>query len=403
MKILSALLCLLGSASAGLVYETVYYDFVNGCEGLSMDKGPLRLNGILGLEGDVYVVSALTYQVARISEDETGMRRCSLYGYIPSDPEADPDAVGPMTFSLGIKADPSGNIYITNTGAGPASSEYGSIWKLPVDAVERPIKAQRLSLSEAQFGLPSGIVVDWRHFCLLYSSETDGTIYRMKLSDNSVSIWAQASAITGFGRTPGQSPDASITNTNLLAIPIGPTGMTISVDGKTLYVGSGDQGRLVSIAIDPVTGDAGAIAIVGSSPDHTVEGVVVSPDEETAFFSAVFANGTNLTPDSESGEYQGGVLPGRSIWISNIDTGASTRFYDERLGCITGLMSARGVVDGGATRLLAVISALDSLPFWPMGQVRSGAAPYPNSLGTTTGSAFPDLPYNGKIVQLKIV
>lgn len=373
MRLITAFLCLLGLASARLSYGGVYYDFNNGCADLSPSAGPKPFLGkLITMNGEVYAMSVLTHQVLKIEEDQAGNPSCSVYGYLPVSLGSSHPGISGGTFSLSMDADPSGNIYISNTGAGPFSTDYGSIWKLSGDALQRPIRGERLYASTAQYGLPSGVVVMWRHNSLLYTSETDGVIYRLRLLDNSVSVWLDIALLKGTGRVPGQSPDASINNTNLLGGPIGATGIAISTDGRHAFVGVGDTGLVLRVDIDQTTGDAGDVEISGKSPEHTTEGVVISASGLAVYWTSVFANGTNLSPNSaQDGSYQGGVLPGNAVWEANLQTGTSIRFYDARMGAVTGLASARGVRPGGARQLFGANSALSALPAWPTGAIRN--------------------------------
>lgn len=401
MRLLTALCLFLGSTWAALNIENMpYFDFkTQSCAGVQAPAGLLMISKPVVYDGELYVMSMLTYQVMKISESEDGVRTCSSIGGIPSGPGG---VIG--GFSLGLEVDPSGNFYITHTGLGAPTNDWGSIWKIPFDA-PRPAGAQRIHRSTQPNGLPSGVAVDWRHNSLLYTSESDGTIYRLRLLDNTVSVWATGVDFAGTGRTPGVSPDASIENTNLLGIPIGPAGITISVNGKTAYVAVGEPGRVLAIDIDGETGDAVSHRQVASVPEYTTEGVAVSANEKTLIFTTVFANGTNLTPDSPSGEYQGGVLPGRSVWETDLTTGVTSRVFDERLGCPTGITSAKGVLPGGSGRYFISASGLDSLPFWFLGLIRNNVvrAPYSSAFVNSTGVAFPDAVYNVMVLVATVV
>ncbi len=403
--VLFAFLYCLNFARASLTFEEVYYDFsTSGCPGVAPGFGPIRLGGLATLDGELYVLSALSLQVLKISEDVNGTRTCSIYGYLPLVPT--PGYSGPLanpgTFSLGMQADPSGNIYVTNSGLGPGTADHGSVWKVPIDAVAQPIRATRIAVSTADLSFFSGIEVDWRHNSLLITSEIDGLVYQTNLLDYSLSVWADLAQLKGTGKSPGQ-PGADSTNTNLLAFPIGSVGIRLSNNGKNAYIGSGDQGLEVQVEVDKHTGVAGPATVVGSAPQHTVEGVVVAKNEKTLYFTTVFANGTNLTPDSLTGEYQGGVLPGRAVWVTDIKTGVSSRFYDAQLGCPTGIVSGSGL--GDSNILLVANSGFDALPFWPMGAVRNNdiRAPYPAAVGSTFGAAFAGQAYEAKIVVLRIL
>lgn len=405
---LLALFAFIASAQAGLAYNKVYYDFANGCEGLGPSPvGPIRTNGIVSYGGEIYVLMALIPTILKISPDGDGIPACSVYGTINwgMGTGPNPDFVPFGTFNLGMQADPSGNIYLTNTGTGPTTSDHGSIWVFPVDAVEQPIKGVRIASASATLSFPSGIDVDWRHNRLLFTSELDGIVYSLDLYDNTISVWADIPELKGFGRSPGNEADAGLTNTNLLAFPIGATGIRIANNGESVDIGSGDQGLVIRIAIHDQTGNAGAISVVGSAPHYTVEGIANVPNDKKLYFTTVFANGTNLTPNSESGEYQGGVLPGRTIWETVVATGVSTPYYDAHLSMPTGIVSGRGVVPAGIKRMLVVESGFGSMPFWPLGQVRNDVvrAPYPAALGSTTGPAFPNEPYACKVLLFNIV
>lgn len=400
MRLVLALFALLSVARARLSYGGVYYDFSDGCAGLAPEAGPKPFVGkILNRGfGTVYAMSVLTHQVLKIEEDQDGNPACSVYGFLPA------GLVSANTFSLSMDADPSGNLYVSNTGAGPTSGDYGSIWKLSSDSLQSPVEAERLHASTVPGGLPSGVAVDWRHNSLLYTSETDGVVYRLRLLDNSVSVWLDTALLKGTGRVPGYSPDAAIDNTNLLGGPIGCSGISLSTDGRLAFIGVGDTGLVLEAEIDPVTGDAGAVSIAGQSPEHTTEGVLISTSGQALYWTSVFANGTNLTPDSEAGVYQGGVLPGNAVWETSRLTGATSRLHDSRLGAVTGLTSARGLRPGGARQLLGANSGLNAIP-WPNGAIRNNdlRAPY-SSAGTPAafGPAFVGASNTAQIFYLNI-
>jgi hypothetical protein len=164
---------------------------------------------------------------------------------------------------------------------------------------------------------------------------------------------------------------------------------SFSTNGKEFYVGSADRGLLLRIQVN-TDGTAGSVVAVGQSLQHTVEGVFFH--KKKVYFGSVFANGTNLTPDL-NGQYQGGVLAGNSIWITDLETGVTSQFYDERLGAVCSISSAQGVIANGANKLFVVSSAFDSFPYWPQGLVRSGHVPYGS---IATGPALPNS-YNAKI------
>jgi hypothetical protein len=404
MQSLTVFLGLLGVAAAGITYGGIYYDFSNGCDGLIPAFGPAYISKPIAFDGEVYALSMITHQVMKIAEDDAGSRSCSVYGYLPTGDL--PQAVQFGSFSLGMEVDSDGNIYVTNTGTGPASQDYGSVWMIDADSTTRPIEAVRLAISASPFGLPSGVVLSWRHNSLFYSSETDGVIYRLALADNSTSVWLDVAQLKGTGRIPGQSPDAAIDNTNLLGAPIGAVGLSLSRNGKTLFVGVGDTGSVLEVEIDRHTGAAGTIATAASIPQHTVEGVLISENSKKLYVTSVFANGTSLKPnDATDGSYQGGVLPGQAVWEVDTKTGATTALFDHRLGCATGIMSAKGVLRGGANKIIVASSALDSLPLWPNGAIRNDVLRADYSVAGTpaaSGPAFATAVYNGKLHWIRV-
>ena len=404
MQRLIAFSYLLGCAAAGITYGGVYYDFINGCDGLVTALGPAYISKPVAFNGEVYALSMVTHQVMKITEDDAGSRSCSIHGYLPVDSQSQVVQYG--SFSLGMEVDIDGNIYVTNTGTGPASDDYGSVWMINVDSISLPIKAVRLAQSTAPFGLPSAVVLNWRHNSLLYSSETDGVVYRLDLTDNSTSVWLDVAQLKGTGRVPGRSPDAAIDNTNLLGAPIGAVGLSLSRNGKALFVGVGDTGSVLEVEINRQTGAAGTVKLVASTPQYTVEGVLISENSKKLYVTSVFANGTSLKPnDAVDNSYQGGVLPGKAVWEVNTQTGATSALFDSRLGCTTGIMSAKGVLRGGANKIIVASSALDSLPLWPNGAIRNDAlrADY-STAGTSAarGPAFATATYNGKLHWLRV-
>jgi hypothetical protein len=378
------------------------YDFANGCPGL-IDIGlPPFVCKQESYAGDIFIISSLTHQVMKLAEDDDNWQ-CSVYGYLP---------IGPGgvnlggSFSLGMTVDPSGDLYVSNTGTGPATTDFGSVWKIPAECPSNstsPIEAVKIYTATSPFGLPSGLSFDWRHNALLLSSETDGTIYKIPLNGNPASTWLSYlddPILAGTGGIPGINGD--ITNTNLFGAPFGPVASSISENGKEFYVGLADRGLLAKIKINS-DGSAGALEIVSSSPQHTIEGVYYDSAKKTAYFGSVFRNGTNLTPNGPLGEYNGGVLPGNSVWIADLQEGTSTRFYDERLGAVCSTNDAKGVLRRGDTKILVVGSGFDFLPAWPLGLVRLGTQPYPSGGvdGSTTGPAF-IIPYNAKLWVLNV-
>lgn len=373
-----------------------YYDFANGCNGL-IDLGlPAYVCKQTSFDGDVLVISSLTHQVLRITPDQNGANQCNVLAQIPFGPGG-VNLGG--SFSLGMAVDPSGTVYVSNTGTGPASSDFGSVWNF---SIYNPTVVDRFWTATSPFGLPSGLSVDWRHSNLLISSETDGTIYRASLDGTSSGVWASAtssepnyfllagsSGIPGFGGT--------IDNTNLFGAPFGPVSSSISTTGKDLFVGSADRGKLLKIAIN-ADGSAGALSIAGESPEHTIEGVFYDNVRKQVHFGSVFRNGTNLTPDGALGEYNGGVLAGNAFWTTDLTSSSSSRYYDPRLGAVCSVDGAKGVLDAGANKLFVTGSGFDSLPAWPLGLVRLGLTPYPSG-GATPANQGPALitPYNAKI------
>jgi hypothetical protein len=387
------LACAALSAALSLV-STPYYDFSNGCPGLGNNQGlPPFLCRQASFQGNVLILSSLTHQVLRLAPDEDGIIQCSVAANL-NGPSA-------ASFSLGMAIDPSGRVYVSNTGTGPFTQDFGSVWTFSLDE-PAPANATLFWTATSQFGLPSGLSVDWRNNQLLISSETDATSYYAALDSSAQGVWASAFANPDYALLEGTSgiPGSGglINNTNLFGAPFGPVASSISNDGKTLYVGSADRGLLLGIAINN-DGSAGALNVVGASPQHTIEGVFFDSRKSRVFWGTVFANGTNLSPDGPNDEYNGGVLAGNSIWFVNADgSGSSTQFFDARLGAICSVDGAQGVLQQGQKKLLAVSSGLDSFPGWPLGQVRSGLAPYPSGgvNGSTTGPALPNA-YNAKV------
>jgi hypothetical protein len=396
----------IGLSAAISLNPNPLYDFANGCPGLI----PLGLPPFVckqeSYNGDIFVISALTHQVLKLSADVDNYQ-CSVYGYLPGSPGGSVSGTVNIggSFSLGLTIDPDGNIYVSNTGAGPASGDYGSLWKIPVDGGALPIQGQRIWTSTSIFGLPSGLSTDWRNNRVLLSSETDGTIYYVALDGSSSGVWASGqnptyallsgtSGIPGFGGT--------ITNTNLFGAPFGPVASSISTNGKILYVGSAERGLMLAIEIKD-DGTAGALSIVGSSPEHTIEGAWHDNSKKKLYFGTVFRNGTNLSPDGPNGEYNGGVRSGNSVWVTDLLSGVSERFYDARLGAVCSVGTAKGVLNQGQNKILVISSGFDFLPAWPLGQVRLGTQPYPvNGVdGSTTGPAL-TVPYNGKLWVLNV-
>lgn len=380
---------------------TPLYDFANGCPGLINLGLPAFVCKQDSYGGDVFVISSLTHQVLKLSENEDGDFICSVYGYLP--PGSGGVSIG-SSFSFGMDIDPSGNIYISNTGSGPASGDYGSVWKISSDSATVPIQAVKIytAPTSAMFGLPSGITVVWRKGFLLLSSETDGTIYKIALDGSYSSIWASASnskysVLAGVSGIPGYG--GTIDNTNLFGAPFGPVASDISTNGKILYVGSAERGLICSIEINEYEGSAGDLVVVGSSPEHTIEGLYYDNSAKKVYFGSVFRNGSNLTPNGPNGEYNGGLLSGNSLWTTDLKDGSSSRFYDERLGSVCSVNKAHGILPQGQKKLLVITSGFDFLPAWPLGLVRAGLAPYPTGPvnGSTTGPALPGIAYNAKI------
>jgi len=136
VTILLSILCPI-KAELSLV-STPLYDFAQGCPGLTNLGLPAFVCKQESYNGDIYVISALTHQVLKLSENDNGDFVCSVYGFLP---------VGPGgvnlggSFSLGMDIDPSGNIYVSNTGTGPASTDFGSVWKISSDVHVTPIDA----------------------------------------------------------------------------------------------------------------------------------------------------------------------------------------------------------------------------------------------------------------------
>jgi hypothetical protein len=408
MKTLAlAFLALVSRAAIISLDSEPFYDFANGCNGLLQiplvndTYFPPLISKPVVYDGNVYVLSMLTHQVMELSTDEaTGTRVCNVYGEIP----LGPFGIDPRSFSLGLEVDPNGNFYISNSGyLAPDSTDHGSVWKLESAPTSLPVPATLVKRYTNPNGLPSGVRLDWRFNRILFSSEKEGVINQINLVDGSLSVWASGPLLEGTGRTPGVHPDADITNTNVLAISIGCAGLDISNDGGKVYAAVGDKGQVVAIEVDKNSGEAGAMAVVASSPEHTAEGVLISANQKTVYFTSVFANGTNLTPDSVDGEYQGGFLPGNAVWQADTATGESSRFYDEELGCVTGMVSARGAIPGGANAIFVANSGLDWFPGFPLGLIRNNIArvPYSSAFISSTGPAF-NVPYNAKLLVLRI-
>lgn len=406
MRSFVLLVAVIGLSAAISLNPNPLYDFSNGCPGLI----PLGLPPFVckqdSYNGDIFVISALTHQVLKLYEADDNYQ-CTVYGYLPGSPGG--SVAGTVnigaSFSLALTIDPDGNIYVANTGAGPASGDYGSLWKIPIDGGALPIQAQRIWSATSPFGLPSGLSTDWRNNRVLLSSETDGIIYEIALDGSSSGVWASAqnpayallaggSGIPGFGGT--------ITNTNLFGAPFGPVASSISTNGKILYVGAAERGLMLAIEIKN-DASAGALTTVGSSPEHTVEGAWHDNSKKKVYFGSVFRNGTNLTPDGPNGEYNGGVRSGNAVWVADLQSGSSSRFYDERLGAVCSLGSAKGVLSQGKKKVLVISSGFDFLPAWPLGLVRLGTQPYPSNgvNGSTTGPAL-NIPYNGKLWVLNV-
>jgi hypothetical protein len=383
-------------ASAIQLKPQPFYDFANGCNGL-IDLGlPAYVCKQTSFDGDVFVLSSLTHQVLKISPDEDGVNQCSVFAQLPTGPGG--VNLG-QSFSLGMAIDPSGSVFVSNTGTGPTSSDFGSVWNF---SIYDPTIVDRFWTATSQSGLPSGLTVDWRHSNLLISSETDGTIYRSSLDGTSSGVWATASdprpnynLLAGSSGIPGNG--GTIGNTNLFGAPFGPVGSSISTNGKKFFVGSADRGKLLQIEINRQDGSAGDITVVGESPEHMIEGVFYDKFRKEVHFGSVFRNGTNLTPDGPLGEYNGGVLAGNAFWTADLKDQHSSRFYDSRLGSVCSIDSY------GSKKLLVTGSGFDSLPAWPLGLVRLGATPYPSG-GATPANQGPALTnsYNAKIWIVKL-
>jgi len=398
-KLLLGVLLFAQGVSSLVLQGTPYYNFSNGCTGLVNLGLPAFLCKQESHNGDLYVLSSLTHQVLKLSEDENSNVGCEVYATLPYTTSNSNGVNLGASFSLGMTVDPSGNVYVSNTGTGPFNGDYGSVWKILVDNVAQPVK---IFTATSPFGLPSGLAVDWRNTNILISSETDGTIYWSSLDGNTNGVWASASnplyaMLGGTSGVPGFG--GTIDNTNLFGAPFGPVASSISTSGNTLYVGSADRGLVCAITINQ-DGSAGDIHIVGSSPQHTIEGMYYDSARKIVYFGSVFRNGTNLTPDSLSGEYQGGVRAGNSLWYADLQTGESHRFYDDRLGSVCSVNTAKGILHQGQKKLFVVSSGFNSFPGWPLGLVRlnSVRAPYPSSgvNGSTTGPALAD-GYNGNL------
>jgi len=379
--------------------STPLYDFANGCPGLINIGLPVAIFATDSYEGDIYTISVITHQVLRLSLNASDMFECSVYGYLPTGVGGVPLGT---SFSLGMDIDPDGNIYVSNTGSGNSEGGYGSVWKLSVDSPSSPIVATKIFTSTATNGRPTGLSVVWRHDFLLLSSATDGVIYKIALDGSYSSVWASStnsvySLLSGTGRVPGSG--GNITNTNLFGVPFGSSPSDVNKNGKKLFVGSADRGVLVSIEINKHDGSAGDLEVVGTSPQHTIEGVYYRHSSKEIYFGGIFGNGTNLTPDGPGGVYAGGVLPGASVWVADLQTGVSSHFYDARLGCVASVSGAKGVLRRGRKKILIADSGFSDFPYWPLGQVRTGSKPYPSGGvdGSTAGYAWTNLPNSAKI------
>lgn len=374
-----------------------YYDFANGCNGLTNIGLPAYVCKQTSFDGDVLVLSSLTHQVLRIAPDQQGINQCNVVAQLPYGPGG-VNLGG--SFSLGMAIDPSGTVYVSNTGTGPASLDFGSVWNF---SIYNPTVVDRFWTATSQYGLPSGLTVDWRHSNLLISSETDGTIYQASLDGTSSGVWASFvdprpnySLLQGTSGIPGSG--GTIDNTNLFGAPFGPVASSISTNGKDFFVGSADRGNLLKIEIDRHDGSAGDIQVVGQSPEHMIEGVFYDNVRKQVHFGSVFRNATNLTPNGPLGEYNGGVLAGNAFWTTELKhSGGTSRFYDSRLGSVCSIDS------NGPQKLFVVSSGFDSLPAWPLGLVRLGLTPYPSG-GATPANQGPALitPYNAKIWIAKL-
>jgi len=396
LVLLSLLFCPV-EAEISLV-STPLYDFDNGCPGLINLGLPIFIFEQNSYDGDIYTISVLTHQVLKLSLNESDQFECSIHGYLPTGAGGVPLGA---SFSLGMDIDPSGNIYVSNTGSGSPVGGYGSVWKIPSDSTSSPIEAVKIFTSTATGGRPTGLSVVWRKGFLLLSSATDGIIYKIALDGSYNSIWASAtnsvySLLSGSGGVPGSN--GNITNTNLFGVPFGSSPSDVSTNGKTFYVGSADRGVLLGIEIN-IDGSAGDMEVIGSTIQNTIEGVYYNNAGKEVYFGGIFANGTNLSPDGPNGEYEGGVLPGCAVWVADLQTGISSKFYDARLGCVSSVSGAKGVLPQGQRKILIASSGFDSFPGWPLAQVRTGDKPYPSGGvdGSTAGYAWPTMPNSAKI------
>lgn len=391
-KIIVGVLAFLAAANARLSLNPVpYYDFLTPCTGQRQNNLPTYICKQENYEGVPYVVSAVGHEILAVPETAEHQVSCNSRCQLP----LGEGGVSPFSFSLGLTVDNDGTFFISNTGTGPGSEDYGSVWTCAPGANQ----ATRLWRATSPSGLPSGLDYHRQLKAAFLSSETDGRIYTIYSNGTSVvfadpqtpgyELLSGISGILGLG--------GSVENSNLFGAPFGSVALSISPDGKTLFVGSAERGLILSIEIKR-DGAAGRLRTISASPEHMIEGVYYDTSRKTVFFGSVFRNATSLVPDGPNGQYNGGVRAGNAVWSTDLRTGTTERFYDERLGAVCSVNKVPSEND----KLFVVSSGFDTFFGWPLGNVRSGTESYPAGPGQIPPGPALFGPHNAKIWKAQI-
>jgi sugar lactone lactonase YvrE len=198
---------------------------------LALEPPNLPEGLVIDRQGNIYLSMVMTGEIWKITPDGTQ----SVLAQLRSDP-----GVG---FTVAMAIDARGELYVAHASHSPgsATADTHGLWKIDRDGTK-----ELLGAIPDLSGTPNQVVLGPRGN--IYVSDSGlGVIWRVT-RDGEVSLWLDHPLLKPF--LPGDNP----CNHTALGIPVGVNGLAFAKDG-TLFAANEDRGVIVSIEIDPRTGD----------------------------------------------------------------------------------------------------------------------------------------------------